>query len=117
MESTNSKFQCWLICTSLDNFLIDAQNNFSVEGFKARNRKLVSEVRVGDKFVVYINQQQRFGAVLQAISEPYSDQENRIWTEQEEIWPHRFQTKPIIALGEDELLDAKKTGIKAQFYN
>jgi predicted RNA-binding protein len=104
----NPESQCWLICTSEDNFQVDRQNNFSVEGFRARNRKLVSEVKPGDKFVVYINQLQRFGATLQATSKPYVDEQTKIWVEQDELWPCRFPTKPIVVLEEDQLLDAKK---------
>ena len=70
----NSESRCWLICISEDNFRVDRQNNFSVEGFRARNRRLVSEVKPGDKFVVYINQLQRFGATLQATGKPYIEE-------------------------------------------
>jgi len=105
---TGSSPRCWLICTSGDNFQVDRQNNFPVEGFKARNRRLVSRVKSGDKFVVYINQLQRFGAMLQATGRPYYDDQNRIWVEEDEIWPCRFKCQPVVVLEDDELLDAKK---------
>jgi len=107
-NTPNFEPQCWLICTSQDNFHVDRQNSFSVEGFRARNRRLVSEVKPGDRFVVYINQLQRFGATLQATGKPYTDEKTRIWIEQDEMWPCRFPTKPIVVLEDDQLLDAKK---------
>ena len=85
---TSSGTRCWLICTSADTFQVDRQSNFSVEGFKARNRRLVSQVKPGDKFVVYVNQLQRFGAILQATGKAYYDDQNRIWVEQDEMWPY-----------------------------
>ena len=114
-NTPNFEPQCWLICTSQDNFQVDRQNNFSVEGFRARNRRLVSEVKPGDKFVIYINQLQRFGATLQATGKPYTDGKTRIWIEQEEIWPCRFPTKPIVVLEDDQLLDAKKLVTQLSF--
>ncbi len=114
-QTPNSETQCWLICTSQVNFQIDRQNNFSVEGFRTRNRRLVSEIKPGDKFVVYINQLQRFGATLQATGKPYTDEQTRIWVEQDEMWPCRFTTKPIIVLEDDQLLDAKKLVTQLSF--
>jgi predicted RNA-binding protein len=114
-NTPNFEPQCWLICTSQDNFQVDLQNNFSVEGFRARSRRLVSEVKPGDKFVIYINQLQRFGATLQATGKPYTDEKTRIWIEQEEIWPCRFPTKPIVVLEDDQLLDAKKLVTQLSF--
>lgn len=107
-ELSNSQPQCWLICTSRENFQVDRQNNFTVEGFKSRIRRLVSEVKPDDKFAVYINQLQRFGATLQGMGKPYNDEQNRIWVEQDEIWPCRFPTKPVVVLEDDELLDTRK---------
>ena len=113
--TSNSEPQCWLICTSQDNFQVDRQSGFSVEGFRTRNRRLVSEVKPGDKFVVYINQLQRFGATLQATGKPYTDEKTRIWIEQDEMWPCRFPTKHIVILEDDQLLDAKKLVTQLSF--
>lgn len=115
IRTQNSEPQCWLICTSQVNFQVDRPNNFSVEGFRARNRRLVSEVKPGDKFAVYINQLQRFGATLQAIGKPYVDEQTKVWVEQDELWPYRFPTKPIVVLEDDQLLDAKKLVTQLSF--
>ncbi len=115
IQASYSEPQCWLICTSQDNFQVDRQNGFSIEGFRTRSRRLVSEVKPGDKFVVYINQLQRFGATLQATGKPYTDKKTRIWIEQDEMWPCRFPTKHIVVLEDDQLLDAKKLVTQLSF--
>jgi len=98
----------WVIITSPENFEIDRQNNFSVAGFKDRIRRTVERVQRMDKFVVYINRLQRMGAILTATSGFYYDDKNKIWTEEDEIWPCRFKTQPELVLAEDELLDVKR---------
>lgn len=100
--------QYWLIITSPENFEVDRQNNFSTEGFKNRIRRTVEQVQPGDKFVIYINRFQRIGAIVVATSGFYYDDKNKIWIEDDEIWPCRFNTQPELVLAEDELLDVKK---------
>jgi len=100
--------QYWLIITSPENFEIDRQDNFSTEGFKNRIRRTVEQIQPGDKFVIYINRLQRIGAIVVATSGFYYDDRNKIWIEDDEIWPCRFKTQPELVLAEDELLDVKK---------
>lgn len=98
----------WIITTSPENFEVDRQKNFSVEGFRDRNRRTIEQVNTGDKFAIYIKGLQRIGAIITATSDYYYDDKNRIWIETDEIWPCRFKTRPDIVLAEDELLDVKK---------
>lgn len=98
----------WLITTSPENFEVDRLTNFATQGFKDRVRRTVKQVQPGDKFVIYINRLQRIGAIVVATSGFYYDDRNKIWTEEDEIWPCRFKTQPELALAEDELLDVKK---------
>jgi hypothetical protein len=100
--------QHWLICTSEENFECDRVNDFSIEGFKNRIRNTVNDVNAGDKFVLYITQLQRFGAIIVATGKPYFDDKNKVWVDEDEIWPCRFPTKPLLVLDNDELLDVKK---------
>ncbi|MGA9049005.1 MAG: EVE domain-containing protein [Dehalococcoidia bacterium] len=99
--------QHWLICTTEENFQCDRRNNFSIEGFKNRIRNTVNEVKIGDRFVLYINQLLRFGAIIEATGKPYFDDKHKVWVD-DEIWPCRFETKALLALDNDELLDVKK---------
>ena len=98
----------WLISTSPENFEIDRQNNFTVQGFTNRFRRLVSQVKPGDKFVLYINRLQKIGAICEATSSFYYDDKKRIWVEDNEMWPCRFKTRPLLVLGDEELLAIKK---------
>lgn len=98
----------WLSATSPENFDIDRQHDFQVEGFKKRIRKTVEQVLAGDKLVIYVNRLQRIGAIITATSGFYYDDKNKIWTEEDEIWPCRFKAQPELVLAEDELLDVKK---------
>jgi len=100
--------QYWLVTTSPENFEVDRDRNFSVQGFGNRVRNLVSQVQSGDKLVVYIMGLKRLGAALEATGVPYYDAETKIWIEEDEIWPCRFPTRPRIVLGEDELLDVRR---------
>jgi hypothetical protein len=52
---------------------------------------------------------------LQATGKPYTDEKTRIWIEQEEMWPCRFPTKPIVVLEDDQLLDAKRLVTQLSF--
>jgi hypothetical protein len=82
MESSPSSkaanIQHWLICTTEDNFECDRRNNFSIEGFKNRIRNTVNEINIGDRFVLYINQLLRFGAIIEATGKPYFDDKHSL---------------------------------------
>lgn len=112
MESSPSSkaanIQHWLICTTEDNFECDRRNNFSIEGFKNRIRNTVNEINIGDRFVLYINQLLRFGAIIEATGKPYFDDKHKVWVDDDEIWPCRFETKALLILDNDELLNVKK---------
>lgn len=98
----------WLISTSSENFEVDRQNNFTVQGFNNRIRKLVEQVKPGDKFATYISGLQRIGAICESTSGFYYDDKNKIWIEDDEMWPCRFKTRLEVVLDEEELLDVKK---------
>ena len=100
--------QYWLITTSPENFEVDRSHNFSVEGFTNRFRNLVNQVSSGDGLVVYIYRLKRFGAALEATGAPYYDAQTKVWVEDDEMWPCRFATKPIVVLPDDRLLDVRR---------
>jgi len=61
-----------------------------------------------DKVVYYINRISKFGAIATITSGYYHDDKNKIWTDEDEIWPSRAKSRPEIVLEDDELLDIKK---------
>jgi predicted RNA-binding protein len=98
----------WLITTSPENFKVDKETSgFTVQGLKERHKKTVMKFQPGDKVVYYINQISKLGAIATVTSGYYYDAE-KIWTDEDEIWPSRAKSKPEIVLEDDELLDIKK---------
>jgi hypothetical protein len=50
---------------------------------------------------------QKFGATATITGEYYEDR-NKLWTNDDEMWPTRCPSKPDFVLNDDELLDIKK---------
>jgi predicted RNA-binding protein len=99
----------WMITTSPENFKIDKEKSgFTVQGLKERHKKTVMKFQPGDKVVYYINQISKLGAIATVTLGYYFDDETRIWTDEDEIWPSRAKSKPEIVLEDDELLDIKR---------
>lgn len=99
----------WLITTSPENFKVDKETSgFTVQGLKERHKKTVKKFQPGDKVVYYINQISKLGAIATITSGYYFDDETKIWTDEDEIWPARAKSKPEIVLEDDELLDIKR---------
>lgn len=98
----------WLIVTSAANFKLDRESlKFKTQGLPHRFRKSVMKMDVGDKVVYYIMGLQRFGAIA-AITGKYYEDHNKLWTDNDEVWPSRCPSQPEIILEDDELIDAKK---------
>ena len=99
----------WLIVTSPENFRHDREHlNFKYQGLPHRFRKQVQRMKIGDRVVYYIMKLQKFGAIATIMGEYYHDDEKRLWTDADEIWPARAESKPDIVLDDDELIDTKK---------
>jgi len=98
----------WLVVTSPQNFDRDrATLRFACQGLPHRYRKSVQKMQVGDKVAYYIMTRQRFGATA-VITGDYYEENTRLWTDDDEVWPARRPSKPEIVLADDELVDAKK---------
>jgi len=100
--------QHWLVVTSPSNFKFDREHlNFQYQGLPHRLRKQVQKMQVGDRVVYYVMQLQKFGATA-TITGDYFEDNSKLWTDENEMWPARRSSKPDIVLLDDELLDAKK---------
>jgi len=98
----------WIGITSQKNLGVNRKINFPVAGFSNRLRKKVRQVEPGDKILAYVEVLYRFAAICEATSKYYYDDKNKIWSDDTEIWPCRFKTRPLLVLADDELLDVKK---------
>lgn len=99
----------WLVVTSPDNFKHDREViGFKCQGLPHRFRKQVQRMKKGDRVVYYVMKLQKFGATATIIGDYYYDNKNKLWTDKDEIWPARCESRPDIVLEDDELIDAKK---------
>ncbi len=98
----------WLVVTSPENFDLDREKlHFAYQGLPHRFRNSVRKMQVGDKVVYYIMTRQRFGATA-TITGDFFEDNSKLWTDDDEMWPSRRPSKPDIVLRDDELIDAKK---------
>lgn len=98
----------YVITTSPDNFEIDRKmSGFTVQGLKDKHKKTVQKWKPGDRIIYYINKIGKFGAIAEIISGYYRD-DTKIWAENDELWPSRAKSKPVIILEKDEFLDVRK---------
>ncbi|MFH1584146.1 MAG: EVE domain-containing protein, partial [Actinomycetota bacterium] len=98
----------YMCTTSPKNFEIDRETSgFTVQGLKERHRKTVQRWKPGDRIIYYINKISKLGAIAEITSGYYKDY-TKIWTEEDELWPYRAKSKPIIVLEKDEFLDVRK---------
>lgn len=98
----------WLVITSAGNFRLDREKlGFRYQGLPHRFRKQVQRMEIGDRVVYYIMKLQKFGATA-TITGAYYEDNTRLWTEVEEMWPARRPSRPDVILQDDELIDAKK---------
>jgi predicted RNA-binding protein len=98
----------YIITTSPENFDIDRKTSgFTVQGLKERHKSTVQKWQPGDKIVYYINKIGKFGAIAEIISGYFKD-DAKIWSENDEKWPSRAKSRPIIILEKDEFLDVRR---------
>ena len=69
----------WIIVSSPDNWQRTVDRDFTVHGFKSRQRKKAELMRTGDKIVSYITGEKAFGGVLTITSGYYEEDNNPIW--------------------------------------
>lgn len=98
----------WLVVTSPENFKYDREVlKFKTQGLPHRFRRQVQQMEPGDRVVYYIFGIQKIGATATITGKYYEDQ-NKLWTNDDEMWPARCPSKPDIILNDDEFLDVKK---------
>jgi hypothetical protein len=91
----------WMVVTSTDNFQRTIDLGFTVQGFKARQRKKVMErMAPGDDLLYYVTGVQVFAATARITSEGFEDHE-LIWTSKPgEDYPWRVEVTPDRVLAE-----------------
>ena len=100
----------WVLTGSLDNFRATAERDFRVIGMKERRRRLAEQVEKGDVIVFYVTGVQAFGGTVRVTGDLYEDR-SKVWPGKPgapDPYPWRFETEPLIILGEDEFVRAEE---------
>jgi len=72
------------------------QRGFRVTGFRLKRWPTVSKIKPGDFFICYVTELSRFSGILEAVSNPYKDENKarQIW--KRDFFPCLIDVKPII---------------------
>jgi predicted RNA-binding protein len=98
----------WILTGSLENFRATRDHGFRVIGAKEGRRGMAEQIEPGDRIVFYLTVVQAFGGIVEVTGELYEDRE-QIWPGKpgkRDDYPWRFETRPEVVLGEDELVPA-----------
>ena len=100
-----------MVVGSPDNFGRTRERGFSVQGFKARQRrKVLEQMQPGDNLVYYVSKAQAFGATATIQSDGYEDHE-LIWESKPgEDYPWRVQISPDVVLDEPDWIPSDAIG-------
>jgi len=98
----------WIVTFDEKDYLISSSRGFDVIGLPDQSRweKMVKQMSVGDKVIAYASGISHFGAVLEVTRE-YFNENSKIWDRNDELWPHRFETKLLYELPIEKHVDAK----------
>ena len=92
----------WLVVTSVDNFERTRARDFSVQGFKTRQRKNVMErMQPGDRLAYYLSGVQVFSATATVTSAGFEDHELVWQSKPGEDYPYRVTVEPDLVRDQD----------------
>lgn len=98
----------WILTGSLDNFRATREHGFRVIGAKERRRRLAEQIEPGDRIVFYVTGVQAFGGVVEVTGAMEEDR-TPLWPgkpSKPDLYPWRFETRPVVVLDEDEFVPA-----------
>jgi predicted RNA-binding protein len=98
----------WILTGSLENFRATRDHGFRVIGAKEGRRGMAEQIEPGDRIVFYLTVVQAFAGIVEVTGEMYEDREP-VWPGKpgkRDDYPWRFETRPEVVLGEDELVPA-----------
>lgn len=101
----------WMMVLSAENFRVLEKNKYSVYGFRAKLRKRVDRMEVGDRVLFYLSHVQGFPATATITSTMYEDDSELFTTESgKEAFPYRVSLEPGIILDQSNYIDARQLG-------
>ncbi|MCZ6789196.1 MAG: EVE domain-containing protein [Chloroflexi bacterium] len=101
----------WMVVISTENFHIIKERDFSVYGFRAKLKKRVERMEVGDRMLFYLSKEQRFPATVTVTSTMFEDREPLLKAPSgQEDFPYRVHIEPTVVLEEEDYIDARQLG-------
>ena len=101
----------WMVVVSTENFHIIKERDFSVYGFRAKLKKRVERMEVGDRMIFYLSREQRFPATVTVTSTMFEDREPLLNSASgQEDFPCRVRIEPAVVLEEEDYIDARQLG-------
>ena len=101
----------WMVVVSTENFHIIKERDFSVYGFRAKLKKRVERMEVGDRMLFYLSREQRFPATVTVTSTMFEDREPLLNSPSgQEDFPCRVHIEPAVVLEEEDYIDARQLG-------
>lgn len=106
----------WMVASSLENFHITRDLNFTIQGMMSRQRRKAQRMEPGDRVVYYITGVQRFGATATVTSKCTEDHEP-IWKSEgkPDDFPWRVNIRVDVALDDEQSLDAREIGPRMEY--
>ena len=91
----------WMVVVSTENFHIIKERDFSVYGFRAKLKKRVERMEVGDRMLFYLSREQRFPATVTVTSTMFEDRDPLLNSASgQEEFPCRVHIEPAVVLEE-----------------
>ena len=101
----------WMVVVSTENFHIIKERDFSVYGFRAKLKKRVERMEVGDRMLFYLSREQRFPATVTVTSTMFEDRDPLLNSASgQEEFPCRVHIEPAVVLEEEDYIDARQLG-------
>ena len=101
----------WMVVVSTENFHKIKERDFSVYGFRAKLKKRVERMEVGDRMIFYLSREQRFPATVTVTSTMFEDREPLLNSASgQEDFPCRVHIEPAVVLEEEDYIDARQLG-------
>jgi predicted RNA-binding protein len=100
----------WILTGSPENFRATREHGFGVIGMKELRRNMAEQIEPGDEIVFYLTRIKAFGGIVRVTGEMYEDR-TKIWPGKPgkaDPYPWRFETEPVLILGEDEFVPAEE---------
>ena len=106
----------WVLVTTPENFHVTSEQQFTVQGFKAKLKKRVQRMEVGDRMLFYLSRTYQFAATATVTSTCFEDH-TPLWKAErgDEEYPHRVHLEPTAVLEEADFLDGMQIGPRMEY--